>query len=378
MDEKIVNYSVKNVHKFLFFSAVCNFTLEIFSVTCYNKKGICFAIFLYTVLSREKGINTVNSQSNRSKDARRPTAQGKIKTHSSMASSRRVSASQLSNHAGRPNGNSDLKNNLRSQTPLNRRMQQKKSAPAEPGTIRRTSKPQYYRIKEDAPHRSLSLLGKRILLVVLSYAVLMPISILLVALWLPHHTTQETNDYIYQVGPDHNYYSRKVFSWDVIRSGNLYYLDMTELADYCEMTTTGNDEAIRYIVKETGETVEFVLGQSIAFINGIQERTGGNAYQKNGKVYVPMDFVNRCFDGIEATVDLENNKITILRETTEDGTSLTLSFPYKPSVSSSPIRFADLDADLQLQILIQNQPPEPDKTPDTNPDEPVTEFRHEQ
>ncbi len=43
---------------------------------------------------------------------------------------------------------SDLQNNLKSQTPLNRRMRQK-TAPAEPGTRRRATKPQYYRIKEE-------------------------------------------------------------------------------------------------------------------------------------------------------------------------------------------------------------------------------------
>lgn len=43
---------------------------------------------------------------------------------------------------------SDLKNNLKSQTPLNRQLRQK-NVPSEPGTRRRTTKPQYYRIKEE-------------------------------------------------------------------------------------------------------------------------------------------------------------------------------------------------------------------------------------
>ncbi len=263
---------------------------------------------------------------------------------------------------------SDLPNNLRSQTPLNRRMQQKMTAPAEPGTRRRTSKPQYYRIKDDEmapkPH-----IIRRIFLVLVCYAIIMPACLFAVSLWLSHHTTTETDDYVYQIGPDEDYYSRRTYPWDTVRTGDLFYLNMTEIAAYCNMATTGDDKVMRYIVKDTGETVEFVIGQSIALINGVEERVGGNTYLRNGKIYVPVDFFNRCIHGIEASVDTENNKITILRQTAEDGTPIGISFPYKPSTTTEAIRFADLDHDLQLQILIQNQP----KDPPTDNNAPITD-----
>ncbi len=255
-------------------------------------------------------------------------------------------------------GKSDLSNNLRSQTPLNRRMEQKKAAPAEPGTRRRTSNRQYYRIKDDsdAPkHR----IFRRILLVVACYAMIMTVCLAAISLYLPHHSTRETGNYVYQLGPDDGYYSRHTYSWDVVRNGDVFYLNMTEIATYCNMTTTGDDHVMRYIVKDTGETVEFVIGESIAMVNGVKERVGGNTYLRNGKVYVPMEFVNRCINGIRASVDTDTNKITVLRETTDSGDPAPISFPYKPSTTTSAIRFADLDHDLQLQILIQNQPKDP-------------------
>ncbi len=250
-------------------------------------------------------------------------------------------------------------------------MRQKMAAPADPGTMRRATKPQYYRIKDDSPEprsHGLSVFGKRLLLVLLSYAVLMPICLLALSFVLPHHSTPETNDFVYQVGPDKGYYARHVYPWHVVRTGSTYYINMTELAAYCGMSTTGDDTTRRYIIKETGETVEFIINESIAYVNGIQERTGGDAYIRNGSVYAPLDFVDRCFDGIDATVDIEKAKITVLQQSDSDGKPVTISFPYKPVTTTKAIRFADLSHDLQLEILIQNQPTTPEN-PDDNLDE---------
>jgi hypothetical protein len=264
------------------------------------------------------------------------------------------------NSGQRPtNAESDLRNNLRSQTPLSRRRQQKLNTPDEPGTRRRTSMKQYYRIKEDDDLERKPHAFRRILFVAACYAAIMAVCVGGIALWLPHHSTKETGNYVYQVGPDGSFYSRRTYSWDVVRSGDTFYLNMTEIASYCGMTTTGDNKVMRFIVKESGETLEFVIGQSVAFVNGVQERVGGNTYMANNKVYVPVDFVNRCIIGIDATVDTENNKITVLRETMSDGSYSPISFPYKPSQTTTAIRFSDLDHDLQLQILIQNQPKDP-------------------
>lgn len=244
---------------------------------------------------------------------------------------------------------SDLKNNLRSQTPLNRRLRQQ-TTPREPGTSRRATNRQYYRVKSDRKERR-GIFGMRVLLTFLCYAVLLSLSLLLVSFWLPHHSTPETSDFIYQIGSDKNYISKETCSWSTVRRGDIYYLDMNGLASYCNLATTGDSEKIRYIVKETGETVEFVLGQSVAYVNGIPERIEGDVYSKNGKIYAPLAFVSRTFLGLDVTLDLEKHKITLLRQTDENDDPLVLSFHVKAPATTPAIDFDSLDLTLQNQIL---------------------------
>ncbi len=228
------------------------------------------------------------------------------------------------------------------------------------------NKRQYYRIKEER-RKKRSLLGKRILAVLMLYAVLMPLSMALFWMWLPRHTTPETQNYTYQIGPDDNVLSRKVYPWDTVRSGSVYYLDMTGLAELCEMTTTGDSVSMKYTVRSSGEAIEFVLGQSLAYINGIPERMEGICYLRNGRVYVPMEFINRCFSGLSATLDSERNKITVIRESDEEtGEYLEITFPFQQSQTSDAILFGSLDPELQEEIIRReeiNKPAEPGTEP---------------
>ncbi|MBQ4065321.1 MAG: hypothetical protein IJD10_04415, partial [Clostridia bacterium] len=180
--------------------------------------------------------------------------------------------------------------------------------------------------------------------------------------------TAETGDYYYRVGPEKNYFYRDYLPWRTVRTGDVYYLNMTQIAHYCDLATTGDDTAIRYIVKKTGESVEFLPGQSVAYVNGSQERMSADAYVKGGNLYVPFDFINRCIEGVTATIDTENNRIVVMRDTDKDGDPLAITFPYKVAVHTEGIRFSELDNDLQIQIMIQNQPPEPE--PELTPEPP--------
>lgn len=316
--------------------------------------------------SFDHGTREERHQSN----SRNPKTQTAFQTQNHKASSQNnappiakprptISRGKLQAHA------SDLSNNLRSQTPLNRKLRQQ-TTPSEPGTSRRATKPQYYHIKTKARKQRLSIFGWRVVLVLICYAILMPISLLLVSLWLPHHTTPETRDFTYQLGDDKNVISKRIYSWSTVRTGDVYYLDMTGLASYCEMATTGDSEKMRYIVKATGEVIEFVLGQSVAYINGIPERTGGDIYLSNNRVYVPLEFVARCFTGLDVDLDTDHNKITLVRETDNDGNLLVIGFRYKLSATTAPIIFNALELEIQNQILYQNQPQPGDSDDATN------------
>ena len=269
-------------------------------------------------------------------------------------------------------GRSDLKDNLRSQTPLNRKLK-KQTAPSEPGTARRTNAPQYFRVKnnnknsrqrgKEKPSRSFK--ARIALLGFIGYVILLLLTILIFSLLLPMNTSSKTGDFRYQIGPNNDVVSRKTFSFFTLYRGDTYYVEMDSIADYCELTTTGDGKVMRYVVRSSGEEIEFVISESVAYINGVPERTGANAYISDGKVYIPLEFAKRCFINLDITLDTERNRITIVRKTDGNGNYLDLTFPYKLPHNSQCINFAELDVAIQEMIIKQNQP-EPNEPENKN------------
>lgn len=315
--------------------------------------------------SRPQGVN--KSRPIASTNTSIPTNQQNRKRVTSGQPDRQTVRYQTQRPAG-------LKDNLRSQTPLNRKLRQQ-TAPSEPGTERRTSTPQYFKVKQsDKRARSSAKKGmpfslRVTILALIAYAVILPITILLFSVMLPRAAVSDGKDVVYQLGTNKNVISRKIYSSSSIKRNGIYYVDMDSIASYCNLTVTGNSERMRYVVRESGEAVEFLIGQSIAYINGVSERTGGDAYVSSGKVYVPLEFAKRCFVGIDIALDLKNSKITIIRQTDANGEALALSFPYKLPNTMESINFGELDAEIQNDIIMQNQPTQPEN-PDGNTDVP--------
>ena len=257
---------------------------------------------------------------------------------------------------------SGLSDNLRSQTPLQRQMR-KKSAPSEPGTVRRTAT-QQFKIRQDGQKRpkqkrqkvNRSFTKRVLVLGLIAYFILLPLSVLLSNLLLSSSAMTETDDFSYRLGTGKNTVSIKTYSYSRVYRNGVYYIDMDALADYCELTTTGDGKNMRYVVRESAEAVEFVIGESIAYINGVPDRTGGNAFFYGGKVHIPLEFAKRCFNNVDITLDTERNRITIVRNTDDNGDYLILDFPYKLTDGTDKIVFGELDVEIQEQIIKQNQP----------------------
>lgn len=274
-----------------------------------------------------------------------------------------------------PKRRSDLKDNLRSQTPLNRKLRQQ-TAPSEPGTARRTNAPQYFRVKNEKKSskqkrknkQNRSVRARIALLGFIGYVILLILTILIGSLLLPMNISSETDDFRYQLGPNDNVISRKTYSHFKLCRGDTYYIEMDSLADYCDLTTTGDGKVMRYVVRSSGEAIEFVLSESIAYINGVPERTGANAYVSDGKVYIPLEFAQRCFINLDITLDTERNRITIVRKTDGDGNYLDLTFPYKLPSNSESINFAELEVEIQEMIIKQNQPEQPEQPESNEPE----------
>lgn len=317
-----------------------------------------------TVNTPERHNNNSGNRERPSQSPRNPKGQP---PENRMRNTARPDTYSAARPAQRGPAPSDLQNNLKSQTPLNRRMRQK-TAPAEPGTRRRATKPQYFRIKEEQERKKKrAVFGHRVLLVLVIYAVLMPVSLLLFRLWLPRHTTPETQDYTYIVMSGKSVVSRRSYPWSTVRAENVYYLDMTGIADLCGMTTTGDAESLKYTVRTSGESVKFMVGQSLVYVNGIPERMESVCEMRSGRLYVPMDFVNRCFSGIGAELDTEKNRITVTR-TTDDktGAETEISFVFKKAETIAPIDFDSLDPAIREEILLREEANKPKDDGDTD------------
>ncbi len=276
---------------------------------------------------------------------------------------RRAVKPQQSQSTAKPKKKTDLSDNLRSQTPLRRQMRRQNS-PNEPGTVRKTST-QYFRISESGKknkktakkrNKSSSFAKSVTILGFVGYLVLLPITILIASLLLNSGVTVSNDDFRIQLGEGKNIVSKKMYSFDRIYRNDIYYIDMDAVAQYCDLTITGDGKHMRYVVRETEESVEFVLGESVAYINGVAERTGGNSFVSDGKVYIPLEFAKRCFLNLDITIDTKLSRITIVRKTDDKANYLPLDFPYKLTDASDKIIFGELDVDIQEQIIKQNQP----------------------
>ncbi len=296
----------------------------------------------------------------------RETAQAQ-KPHSQSRSQPRSTVKRQDTQPPARRNQSGLSDNLRSQTPLQRQMK-KNSTPSEPGTVRRTAT-QHFRIKNEGSRRrkrdkrktNRSFFKKVLVFGVICYLILLPLVITTANLLLKTSVKASANDFRYQLGEGKSTLWRKTYSYFRIYRDGVYYIDMDSLAEYCKLTTTGDGKHLRYVVRESGESVEFVIGESIAYINGVSERTGGNAFLYEGKLHIPLEFAKRCFINLDISLDTERNRITIVRDTDQNGNYLSLDFPYKLPDATENINFAELEVEIQEQIIKQNQPVLPEE-----------------
>lgn len=299
-----------------------------------------------------------------------------------------------------------LKNNLRSQTPLARRQLQSENR--EPGTVRRQASTKFRVTEKNAPKETDKSKKKkkgakvkasritpdvispdiseeeikqierakkekelkkkaareklfnnflfRALLVLIVFAAIMLVIIAVIFfIWLPSNRTGNVDDYILYTGSEKNYETRNTVKWSVARNGNVLFVDMTEIAGYCGLATTGDGNVIRYIVKNSMDDVVFTVGDGVAVINGCPVRLDANVFVSGSHLYVPMSFVNNYMNGVTSAVGSTKNRIYTLRGSDTDGNDLPISFSFSKEASSAAINFESLDKDLQNEIILRQQ-----------------------
>ena len=118
----------------------------------------------------------------------------------------------------------------------------------------------------------------------------------------------------YQIGANDSVVSVRSIRRNTLYRDGLLYINMSELASYCEFTTTGTVREIRFISKtETNDNVRFILGTPIAYVNGYQVRLNGAVIYEDDAVLVPSDFITHYVSGLDVSVDEKTGKVILSR-----------------------------------------------------------------
>ncbi len=103
-------------------------------------------------------------------------------------------------------------------------------------------------------------------------------------------------------------------SKEVATRDGTVYLPMSALSEMCNLTVTGTDKDLRYIPRDSdSQSVEFIIGTNIVYVNGVVARTSAPTFTAEGKLYVPVDFISRYADGLTLEVDEVQHKVTVFR-----------------------------------------------------------------
>lgn len=189
-------------------------------------------------------------------------------------------------------------------------------------------------------------IGTRILMALITYAVLTGgIFAALFFYFIPKNDSGQTNNYSYQFGPDVGYTLRRTVSWDVARYNDRLYVDMTGIADFCGLAVTGDGTNMRFIIKSSGQYMEFTPGTSEVNVNGSRLAMGSACRVIGKRVYVPYDFAEKIIKGIAVSYNERRHRIT-----TELVEGQPVSFPLGVVTETPAIAFDALDPDLQREL----------------------------
>lgn len=84
-----------------------------------------------------------------------------------------------------------------------------------------------------------------------------------------------------------------------------------DIAALCEMTVTGSSDSKVFYAENSDQKIKFSDGSRIAIINDSDKDMLSHAEMRDGKIYVPLDFVTQYMSGI--SVKNERNTVTIAR-----------------------------------------------------------------
>ncbi|MBQ3182539.1 MAG: hypothetical protein IJB57_02615 [Clostridia bacterium] len=127
------------------------------------------------------------------------------------------------------------------------------------------------------------------------------------------------------------------------RYGNLY-IPVSALSDLCELTVTGTLSDLRYLPRESeGHSMRFIVDSDIAYVNGAKIRMISPSFIHEGKLYIPLDFMQKYSNGLSIETDEGNRKITVSKllegydAATDSDIYSVLSFNLSATLPLTPI-----------------------------------------
>lgn len=163
----------------------------------------------------------------------------------------------------------------------------------------------------------------RLFVFLLMFCTLLAVSIGLFYANLVRYEHNSRRNFTYVVGS-----SSTTVSYDKMMQHGTLFVNMTPIVEMCEMAVTGDTAELRYITRDAKEHVQFIVGSTQVFINGVEERLTAAPYLDGEDLYIPYEFFNSYVSGISVLYDSEKNTVTAEQTLTEgsDDTYETLRF----------------------------------------------------
>ncbi len=208
--------------------------------------------------------------------------------------------------------------NIRSQMPTRRRSakEAKKINPNSPEIKRVIKNKQGFTVKKNNSKFRRAFFAK-VILFLLIFAVVFSMFCLVFRAVITSKDKSNYKNISVEIGLDSDTEIKaESVSYETYMRNGVFYVDMMEIADVFEFTTTGDHKELRFITNSSsGEHVRFEIGSSFASVNGTTVRLEAETCFEKSCFYVPKSFFDSYVDGMEITFDETEKELLILRKT---------------------------------------------------------------
>lgn len=254
--------------------------------------------------------------------------------------------------------------NIKSQTPSQRKSakEAKRMNPTSPEVRSVPKKQQGYAIKRPNKKARRAMVAKMFLFLLI-FAVMFSVFALALSVSLKSVPKADYKNITVKIGVENEdgLKGQSLPYESFVRNG-VFYLDMTEIADRFNFTTTGDHKELRFITDtESGEFVRFELGSSFANINGTTVRLDEETYVSDGHLYVPQSFFDSYVNGIKVEFDGEKKQLSILRGVEKNVlgklSEVSIGFKLKSMKAEEFIDESELSQAIKDKTYFMNQSP---------------------